>query len=769
LQKKIVILATAFLVPLLILSLVMSGGAWYDPTATPPDDFQYERFGPQIDTVAIPVYGTQEAEYLAFKAKDIDLMDWQLLPSQHDEMNTIDPDYSEYGRPFFAEFGMNEVDLNNAREPTSDVYFRRAISHCLDKDDFIATELAGMGHKMETPLGYLEGQPWYNTEVTTYPYGLSDAAAILDAHGYTDTNADGWREYPNAAGTAGNGTNIDLIFYARADDPQRSALGTYFTEKLEVALKTASGAGIDVTLYIAPKSTCFDRVMGDLDYHMYTGGWSLGRDPDTLYFLYHSDFYWGPWSLNYVVNLNPDFDAACEDMLYASEIGDKDTPSTAVYHAWEMQEVFADTAVMIPVWNSAGYGGFLTGWEGIVNGVGSGPYDWFTFLNAHKTGTDTLRFGFMNDIEALNVIHSEWVWDWYILGEIYCSLINFNPYNVAEDFGWMAEGWEIGTWSMAGETCTKLTFYLRTDNYWQDLGPHPGGDRQYLGTQTFYDMPVTAYDVDFSINYVRVIDDAWNVGAVADVDHTEVVDDYTIEVYYGVYLPLWALHWCGGFPIIPKHIWEVVPNWDSDGSGVVDTREYDPIADRTVCGSGPYTFDYDAMIPHEYYELDAYKPSSKGYMNYQSVQARIQTSTATGTPQIYVINHKAAPQTVDVKVTLGTDTQTITGVSVAAADHGKPGLAAVTFSLLAGKPAGSYGPITAEIVGGHKYTEGNVALNTVKGDVNGDFGVSISDCVKFSTFYGFNPPPFGKAFLNGDITGDCNYNVLDAIQIQLNL
>jgi hypothetical protein len=175
--------------------------------------------------------------------------------------------------------------------------------------------------------------------------------------------------------------------------------------------------------------------------------------------------------------------------------------------------------------------------------------------------------------------------------------------------------WDIGTWD--GGTKTKLTFHLRSDILWQDVPAK--ADRTYdilpLGATG---VPVTTKDVAFTVISIRDNLDAWNQFLVADVGKVEIndavlgssqmlrsydnvpMDVYGLStvptqdviVYYNLLSPWITLHWVGGLPILPYHIWYHVPWWDYDGDGTIDSWLYDPEIEKTLIGSGPYIFDH---------------------------------------------------------------------------------------------------------------------------------------------------------------------------------
>ncbi|NWG10799.1 hypothetical protein HXY33_03485 [Candidatus Bathyarchaeota archaeon] len=589
---KKAIVATIFVV-VFAFALITPSFSWFYPGPAPSDDGLYNGYGPMTPNMLITPWGSQTAEYLAYLACDIDFMDWSLLAAQVDELDTLDPDMTTYARAFFLDRGMREFDLNLKRFPTDDIWFRKALAHMFDKDAFIATQLAGLAIKMDSPLAWSAG--WYNPYCTDlYPYDLQAAVNILKANGYTDQDADGYVEGPG-------GEEITIVFYARQDDPDRSAMGQLLADAMEIDIglmdwSPYTAAVIDVDLHVAPKSECFQKVMVEFDYHIYTGGWSFGRDPDTLYFLYLGAYAQSfPYTPNYPGYQSPAFDLEAEAMLIAPDI------PTAKVAVFNMQKILMDDVGVIPVFTYASYGGYKTGWEKVVNAEGTGPWSWWTFMNTYKAGDATIDWGFMNDIEELNPVHSEWVWDWNIMGLIYDSLINVDPYDMSHDLPWLAKSWALGTWDYEGSPATYVEFKLREDVYWHDIAPSltrstPGGAPLLRDGAT--NEKFMADDVIFSIYCVRDIADSWNNALVADVVYAEEVDPYTVRVYYGIYMPLWAMHWVGGLPIIPKHVWEPV---FLEGH----TREFDPVAQECSVGTGPWIYDYVGSSPTNYYHLVA--------------------------------------------------------------------------------------------------------------------------------------------------------------------
>jgi ABC-type transport system substrate-binding protein len=588
------------------------------------------------------IYGTYASEYLAFKAQEIDLMDWPLEAADVVDLETTDPTHETYNAVGYKDFGVWELDINDQQYPTSVKSFRQALSYMIDKRYFINTFIGStVAVKADSVLEHLSA--WYNPYCDDL-YNKVTRNTVLPANDLIDFDnayhllVDDlgppvpdpedptyftwlWPEKPTDPHGYANLPN-HLLLFARSEGTPRAALGVFTKTTLEDDMPLANQllghprARIHVDLYTVPRSECRREVMCEYRYHLYTGGWGLNRDPDFIAFGYASYQCWKPtcYSPNYPCYNNPLFDAQWD--LAESQ----PTAADAKPYVYECQKIMMDDAAIIPIWLTAGYKAYLSEWDGVVSMAGRGPHNFWTLLNAHKssgTGSgDTLRYGFMNDIASLNPIHASWVWDWYVMENIYDSMINFNPYDVAEDIPWMAS-WDIGTWDSG--TKTKLTFHLRSDIVWQDVPAKEGRTYDILPAGAT-GVPVTTKDVAFTVISIRDNLDAWNQFLVADVGRVEIndavlgvvgnqmlrpYDDVPMDVYglstvptqdvivyYNLLSPWITLHWVGGLPIMPYHIWYWVPWWDYDADGSIDTWLYDPEIENTLMGSGPYIFDH---------------------------------------------------------------------------------------------------------------------------------------------------------------------------------
>jgi len=340
--------------------------------------------------------------------------------------------------------------------------------------------------------------------------------------------------------------------------------------------------------------------MADKDFNMYTGGWSLGVDPDHL-ILWNWDFYWHPGRPYNYAGVN---DALLNDysygVMYANDFTEAKT------NAWLFQERFATIAASVPLWSYAGskamsrlYTGGNTWtpvtpddgenayrgkyWDGAVSVSGYGVDSGWSFMNMHPRGVErgdkmTIRWAFKtSDLRSFNPVYAEWLWDWNVLGLQFDSLLARNPYNLAEFMPMLAESYEVGTYEHpVYGTSTKIKFTLRPDATWSD------------GT------PITVADVYFTfvelddILAARGLPPPWWISNVMDILSFSILDPYNFEVLLDV-KTVFAIGWIGGNIILPKHIWKPLAE-----SGAVEEAAADP----NQIGTGPWRFGEYVAYSH---------------------------------------------------------------------------------------------------------------------------------------------------------------------------
>jgi hypothetical protein len=489
----------------------------------------------------------------------IDFMDYPLTSAQYISACN-NPNLQLAG---YAENGIYEFDLNNnytipdfpdIRNPLNDVEFRRAIAEAVVKP-VITNPSVTIECPLAAPHQGYGNATCCNPSAPPYPGGTVAANARLDAAGFDDYDSDGWRNYPldwdGVAGVIGlrdEPNIVSLTVCVRSDHPDRLAAGTALVGTLTGSL------GIPVSAVSGNSDILCPIVMNYRNYHIYTGSWSVGRYPTYLYAMFHSDN-WFPGGSNYVTGMNasnepnyPDLDAALEEVRYATDMMEF---TAAVKKATGL--LVCKYCVNIPLWSYKSWVAYSKYLVGIVNMDGYGLENTFTFLNAYKVDNpdtpkdesqEPIRVGTINAPSSLNILYSTDDVAKAFFDKISGHLLSVNPYNLAFDQPWIAQDWQETTWydQQDGEYKTKVTYWIRKDVWWH--APVTGEAVQQF----------TAHDVAASIWYIYPHTTVWNWPSVADVHHTVLVDDFTIEVYFDS-LSMFHKYAIGlEMPLLKKHM-----------------------------------------------------------------------------------------------------------------------------------------------------------------------------------------------------------------------
>jgi len=501
--------------------------------------------GPRSSELLVRYYADPTALFTGLQGAEIDAMFWDLTSAQRAQA-LASPNLLVN---LWIALGMRQLDINNnltlsgpagtdwaggttTWNPTSDVYFRQAIAYLINKPKIITDITMGLGIRMDTPIPAILGE--YINPAVTYPnypweYSPGAAAALLTAHGWT-VGAGGIRVYPDYwEPAAKRGKPIDpLVVYSRSDDPMRLTVGDWLNAELNLI-------GIPTDYRPRDFSVCSVRVMDEINYHIYTGGWGLSRDPDYVHDLYGSE-YAQPEGTNYPMVQCATFDAAADAILTATNKPDM------IAATWAATADLVNHAHGVWLWTTKSGDSYAKGWLGVVNYAGGGLDNGWTVLNTFNPTATRFRVGLKSPPEAVNVITSSWTWDWQAMGFTYDSLISGNPYDLTADMPQMAKDWTIGTWDTGGGVLgSKITFDLRTDMKWHD------------------GSAVTADDVKFTYDYIKSLPGvAWNYASVANYNKSIIVGN-DIEVYFNFESAL-ALRWAGGLPMVPKSVFYGMSN-----------------------------------------------------------------------------------------------------------------------------------------------------------------------------------------------------------------
>jgi len=622
-QYKKILFAIAVISMFALLLVPVYAHEYGDPAI--PDNTNYEGFGPRADRLLIKLYASATSEWdTGVETDEIDVTDWPLDADHYNRYINLPWTDPKRVLGYGAEFGLFIFDLNNNNNeylgnppnvtypnpvypnPMSVVSLRQAIAHLVNRDyyvnDIVGAEAAVALYTPVPPsmgkYSHPEIRPGGAREDLTYPFGTAAAAALLEADGFL-IGGDGWRYWDkDGNGVKGAGEDFALKFFARSDDPNRLGASEHLYGLLE-----ADPIKIHVTWAPGDVSAARLQVMSNKDFHIYSGGWSLGVDQEQIIII-KKKIYWHPGRpYNYAGCNDVDFNAYSYGVMYAN------TQEEAVNYAQLAQEVFAEKVLSIPLWSASGYkvvsrtylgtpgvpdeedvyeGKY---WRNFVNIPGYGVDSSFSFLNMRPTAVvrgGTIRYGFKTvDLRQLNPLYSEWLWDNTVLDLIgYESLVTRNPYDLGQFKPWLADSFKVGTYEYLGETCSNYTFTLRREAYWADGQPITIDDIIYTFLQIDDDLAA------------RGLAPPWWISNVMDIVNIEVVDEYTFIVYMGV-KSIYALGWCGGNRILPKHIWEPIILTG-------DPTTFAP--DSNMIGSGPWRLD--EYVPNSHVLLVANKPGS---------------------------------------------------------------------------------------------------------------------------------------------------------------
>jgi len=169
---------------------------------------------------------------------------------------------------------------------------------------------------------------------------------------------------------------------------------------------------------------------------------------------------------------------------------------------------------------------------GVVNDVLQGVDNYWTFLKAYRVDDpmEPIRYGICQIPSALNPIYSYSYpynppygpTEWLVLDKIHDTLLKENPYNPSILQPWIAQDWEVGTWIdvESGLEKTEIKIYIRKD---------VGIAEPITGN---YVRNFDAHDLAFTIWYTYAFENGSHWDSVEGVHHTEILDDYTIKIYF---------------------------------------------------------------------------------------------------------------------------------------------------------------------------------------------------------------------------------------------
>jgi len=293
---------------------------------------------------------------------------------------------------------------------------------------------------------------------------------------------------------------------------------------------------------------------------------------------------------DYVYLCNQNYDSLSSQMEFApclSSPGDpavgqsNNTPGgrcsgtsqlSAISAGIQAEDAFGKGAYTIPIFTVTGAQfGYLSNWQRVINGDGTGIPNYFTWLNAYSPNPavpGTVRQGFSQSTTTLNPYLAATAHDLYIVRNIYDSLFVRNPMSSGQVIYWMVlSATQLSSLSLTYPpppgTQSTFRFTLRNDMFFQD------GRR------------VTSFDVAFT--YLSMMaDGAYQSAALSNITGITVLGPSQFDI---------NVNSVGPFTLQSLTSPTIVPGryWTSAGSAAWDSGISSCTIQNSACYLAQYT------------------------------------------------------------------------------------------------------------------------------------------------------------------------------------
>jgi len=232
---------------------------------------------PKVDEVVFRLFNNQDAMVAALRQGEVDAVHDVPNQSFASVQSTEGIVAVEGQQGGFDEIAVNggrpenqRVDgIGNGHPALSDIRFRQAIAHAIDRETLIDRVLVGLG----TPATTISpsANPSWVPEIPAeeqFAFDLEQAKQVLEDAGYKDTDGNGIREMP------GGGDDINLVYAVRTESQVAAPVAEFVSGWLEEI-------GIGTTQRPMNDSTLIE-VIGKGDYDLFHWGWTPFVDPDPM-------------------------------------------------------------------------------------------------------------------------------------------------------------------------------------------------------------------------------------------------------------------------------------------------------------------------------------------------------------------------------------------------------------------------------------------------------------------------------------------------------
>ena len=216
------------------------------------DDYFKEGL-PYLDRVVMRVIPDQNTQVLALEEGEVDYI-WRVPGGDIERLSGDDSiALHNINSGPGGGFCIPTLTFNSDREVFSDLRVRQAIAHAVNRDQLVAQVLFGQGRAATGPINSQMAFA-YSDDVTSYPYDVDRANALLDEAGYA---SDGTR------------FTIDLLVFSFGVFPKYG----------EVMRQNLAEVGIDVEVMPLDRSAFIPRVFGERDFDANIISYCNNTDP----------------------------------------------------------------------------------------------------------------------------------------------------------------------------------------------------------------------------------------------------------------------------------------------------------------------------------------------------------------------------------------------------------------------------------------------------------------------------------------------------------
>jgi len=242
---------------------------------------------PYLDKIIFLIVPNQDTALLKFQEGELDYyslrgQDFPILKRWEEKKG----DFKIYR--VGADFGSNFLVFNqnpNFLEKKklkwfSDLNFRRAISHTIDREKIISIVMNGFGYPQYSPMSPSSGF-FYNPNVERYSYDLEKAKSILKETGYLDRDGDGIIEDKD-------GHKIEFNLFTNSGSTERVQIASIIRKDLE-------RIGMKVNFLALEFNSLVTKLVSTFDWDCVLVGLTGGIEPHFGKNVWHSSGHLHMW------------------------------------------------------------------------------------------------------------------------------------------------------------------------------------------------------------------------------------------------------------------------------------------------------------------------------------------------------------------------------------------------------------------------------------------------------------------------------------------